>query len=311
MSLPNGYGYYLTTSPEDLDNEATALFRSWLIRRFAPQGGARVAETGQAIAGERDRLRDAISQGKRVALFLDYDGTLREIVGDPAAAGPHEELRALFDAMRKRDNVAVTIISGRTKEDLEKWLGEYPFGLIAEHGAWLRVPGGSSWEELDADVDYSWKGGLLKLLRLYEANTPGSVVEEKGTSLVWHYRHTDKEFGGWKANQLAEELGVVAANSAVEIRHGKKIVEISPVQVNKGVAVSRMLRTGTQDLVLCAGDDLTDESMFAPDGGNLLTVKIGDGPTKARCRVGSPAEFRRLLSEALGSGGNQGRGTAR
>ena len=36
QQLDNGYGYYLTTSPEDLDNEAVALFRSWLIHRFAP-----------------------------------------------------------------------------------------------------------------------------------------------------------------------------------------------------------------------------------------------------------------------------------
>ncbi len=35
LRLDNGYGYYLTTSPEDLDNEAVALFRSWLIRRFS------------------------------------------------------------------------------------------------------------------------------------------------------------------------------------------------------------------------------------------------------------------------------------
>ena len=32
--LASGYGYYLVTAPEDLD-EAVALFRSWLIRRFA------------------------------------------------------------------------------------------------------------------------------------------------------------------------------------------------------------------------------------------------------------------------------------
>ena len=36
--LDEGYGYYLTTHPEDLSNEAVALFRSWLIARFS--GGA-------------------------------------------------------------------------------------------------------------------------------------------------------------------------------------------------------------------------------------------------------------------------------
>lgn len=34
LRISSGYGYFLTTSPEDLDNEAVALFRSWLIRRF-------------------------------------------------------------------------------------------------------------------------------------------------------------------------------------------------------------------------------------------------------------------------------------
>ena len=33
--LDEGYGYYLTTHPEDLSNEAVALFRSWMIARFS------------------------------------------------------------------------------------------------------------------------------------------------------------------------------------------------------------------------------------------------------------------------------------
>jgi len=33
--VDGGYGYYLSTHPEDLNDEAVALFRSWLINRFA------------------------------------------------------------------------------------------------------------------------------------------------------------------------------------------------------------------------------------------------------------------------------------
>lgn len=39
VRLASGYGYYLVTAPEDLD-EAVVLFRSWLIRRFAAGGEA-------------------------------------------------------------------------------------------------------------------------------------------------------------------------------------------------------------------------------------------------------------------------------
>ena len=38
VRLASGYGYYLVTAPEDLD-EAVVLFRSWLIRRFASRAG--------------------------------------------------------------------------------------------------------------------------------------------------------------------------------------------------------------------------------------------------------------------------------
>jgi DNA-binding transcriptional LysR family regulator len=38
--LDEGYGYYLTTHPEDLSNEAVALFRSWLIARFSRAAAA-------------------------------------------------------------------------------------------------------------------------------------------------------------------------------------------------------------------------------------------------------------------------------
>jgi len=35
IAVDGGFGYYLSTHPEDLNDEAVALFRSWLIKRFA------------------------------------------------------------------------------------------------------------------------------------------------------------------------------------------------------------------------------------------------------------------------------------
>src|SRR6202044_3840936 len=52
--LDEGFGYYLTTHPEDLSNEAVALFRSWLIARFAREK-ARGSEP--AAAAEAPRLK--------------------------------------------------------------------------------------------------------------------------------------------------------------------------------------------------------------------------------------------------------------
>jgi len=58
--LDEGYGYYLTTHPEDLSNEAVALFRSWLIARFTA-GSAEDAPEAEAMAAPepRPKLRAA------------------------------------------------------------------------------------------------------------------------------------------------------------------------------------------------------------------------------------------------------------
>lgn len=255
--------------------------------------------TPTTLSEAGERLTQALAQHQRVALFLDYDGTLRELERDPAAARPNAAVHALLDALRDHPDVNVTIISGRTPDDLEAWLGDYPFNLIAEHGASLRRAGQREWEQLDRSVSYDWKAELLAVLRVYESSTPGSFIEEKRTSLVWHYRRADPDFGAWKANELTEQLAAMMANEPVQIRHGKKIVEVASTAVNKGAAISRLLEETPGDLVLCAGDDQTDESMFRLDGVNLLSIKIGDGPTQAKYQAASPAAFRKFLHGAL------------
>jgi trehalose 6-phosphate synthase/phosphatase len=189
----------------------------------------------------RSQLLRVLSEGKRIALFLDYDGTLREIEREPKSAEPSPGVHALLQRLRDRPDLGVTIISGRAQGELEAWLGACPFGLIAEHGASLRRPGQPEWEQLDRNVCYAWKAELLTILQLYEVATPGSFVEEKRSSIVWHYRKADQEFGAWKAHQLAEELAALTANEQVQVRHGKKIVEVTAAQVNKGAAVASIL----------------------------------------------------------------------
>ncbi len=255
--------------------------------------------TANRIDELRERLRQAVRTQKRIGLFLDYDGTLREIEREPQAAKPNAGVRRLLEALRHRPNLGVTLISGRTSNDLEAWLGEYPFALIAEHGAALRRAATHEWERLDQGVSYAWKEPTLKILRIYEDSTPGSLVEEKKTSLVWHYRNTDPEFGAWKAHQLAVELGALMANQPVEIRHGRKIIEASAATISKGAAVKRLLETHHFDLVVCAGDDQTDESMFELEVPNLISIKVGPNPSRAQYRFSNPPEFRKFLREAL------------
>jgi trehalose 6-phosphate synthase/phosphatase len=240
-------------------------------------------------------------------MFLDYDGTLREIETDPAGATPTPDLVDLLDALAHDDRLDVTIISGRTPQDLQSFLGRYPFGLIAEHGAAFRPPRSGAWEEVDAGPG-DWQGGVRDLMRRYAESTPGAFVEEKRTSLVWHYRRADPRDGDRKACRLAGGLSELAAAHPVVVRHGKKIVEVTPAGVNKGTAALNILggKPDRYALVIVAGDDATDESMLALDVRNMIPVYVGEGGGARYC-VPTPAALRDLMRRAIASGGRRGR----
>ena len=82
-------------------------------------------------------------------MFLDYDGTLREIERDPAAAQPSPAVRELFQKLQQAPNLDVTLISGRRVSEMEAWFGQLPFTLVAEHGADIRRAGHTEWDRLD------------------------------------------------------------------------------------------------------------------------------------------------------------------
>ncbi len=263
---------------------AEELFNALLVN---PYDSAAVAGTlTDALALPTEERRNRILPMRERVMRYDARHWARSNVG----------IETLLRRLGQQPNVDVTVISGRSQEDLEAFLGGHPFRLIAEHGASLRGPGKKEWERSDRNINYAWKEELLAILRLYEQATPGSTIEEKHSSIVWHYRKADEGFGAWKANQLTEELSALTANNPIKVRHGKKMVEVTAAGNNKGAAVARVLeQNDNYEVALCAGDDLTDESMFELSSPRLLTIKVGSGPTQARFRVSDPATFRQFL----------------
>jgi len=248
----------------------------------------------------RDELQQHIDQGKKVALFLDYDGTLREFTQYPEDAIPDASLKKLLVDLATHPNIDLTIVSGRTKEFLQKHLGDLPLHLVAEHGYYWKTQSMPEWVLLNPHVDTSWKELILPQLEATVALTPGSEVEIKHSSVVWHYRQADPEFGLWRAKGLLSELTSTTASLPVSVHHGQKIIEVASQLVNKGVAIERMLSQWQFDIALAAGDDVTDESMFAvqePENTRFHTVKIGDGDTRANQR--STIKALRKLLESL------------
>ncbi len=245
----------------------------------------------------RDELKRAYRKADKRLLLLDYDGTLVAFADKPEHAKPDKELLNLFRALSAPPENTIVIISGRKRETLERWFGDIGVCLIAEHGAWLREEG-DNWEMIEP-LKANWKGKIIPTLDLFVDRAPGSFVEEKSFSLVWHYRKVGPKLGELRAKELTEQLIDLTASTELQVMGGKKVVEVKDGRVNKGIAASHWLTKGF-GFILAVGDDLTDEDMFKVLPEDAYSIKIGFTPSKARFYLQSPKEVRALLKEIVG-----------
>jgi len=197
--------------------------------------------------------------------MFDYDGTLAPIVKVPSMATPTDNtLQALEELSSDPKNI-VYIISGRDQAFLEQHLGHIKsLGMSAEHGGFIREPGSTTWSNFTENLDMDWMGEVLEIFKYYTERTTGSHIEVKKSSITWHYRSSDPEWGLFQCHQCQDLLeNNLARKRPIEVLVGKKNLEVRPVAVNKGEIVKRILYYNPDaEFIFCAGDDKTDEDMF-------------------------------------------------
>src|SRR3954466_3158963 len=120
---------------------ATFLEQLELITRKQP--GSRNVPAGPTAA--REALQARLRETENLLLLLDYDGTLVPYTATPELARPDMALLELLGALSARPRTELHVVSGRTRETLEQWLGSLPIALHAEHGFWSRPMGSSEW----------------------------------------------------------------------------------------------------------------------------------------------------------------------
>lgn len=243
-------------------------------------------------------LREDFKRAERRIIFLDYDGTLVSFAKDPRLTKPDDELLALLKAVMQVDATEVILISGRDKNTLERWFATLDVGLIAEHGVWIREKGLKQWNLLKP-LTAQWKPQILPLLNVSCDRLPGSFIEEKEFSVVWHYRGADPELSSIRAKELADELIHFTATTDVQILQGNKVVEIRNGGVNKGTACMQFLSKGHYNFILAVGDDWTDEDMFKVLPPEAYSIKVGICASHARFNLRHYQEIRKLLVELI------------
>ncbi len=267
---------------ERLD-EIKELQRDFISRKLSP-------EVRETLLQDFVKARGAIE-------FLDYDGSLVPFASRPEKASPDAALRQLLRDLAHLPNNKVVLISGRPKETLEEWFGDLGLNLVAEHGVWIKEKG-KDWQMLEA-LSEDWKEAIKPIMESFADRTPGAFVEEKRFSLVWHYRRADPELSNHRARELKDALLDITKNLDLLVLDGNKVIEVKPININKGRAARYFLEKGDYDFVLAIGDDWTDEDLFEVLPLYSYTIKVGFGVSRARFSVNSYREVRALLQEMV------------
>jgi trehalose 6-phosphate synthase/phosphatase len=243
-----------------------------------------------------EEITRAYKQSKERLIFLDYDGTLVGFNENPDDSRPDQELIEILERLTKNKNNHVVIISGRGRQTLEEWMKPYTLDIVAEHGVWIKRMG-KPFKTL-IKINSSWKKEIMSLLERYVNRTPGSFVEEKDYSLVWHYRKVETGLGEVRTRELTSHLKYMTANENLEVLEGDMIVEIKNSEINKGKATHKLMEIyPNADFLLALGDDFTDEDTFKALPEEAYTIKVGTSASEAKFSVNSYQEVRKLLKE--------------
>ncbi len=227
-------------------------------------------------------------------LFLDYDGTLVKFNNDPELAVPNKNLLKLLKSINLKDKTEVFIVSGRDQFFLDKWFGKLNINLVAEHGNFIKYSDSSKWFSKNND-DLEWKNDVSPIFESFTDNTPGTFIENKKNTLVWHYRKTDPELAKRRIMELKTVLSSLISEN-ISVIDGNKALEVTNLSINKGNIINELLSNENYDFIFCCGDDASDEYMFNALPENSISIKVGEKNTLAKYFVKNSDKIKSILS---------------
>jgi trehalose 6-phosphate phosphatase len=214
--------------------------------------------------------------GRRPAVFLDYDGTLTAIVDRPEDAVISDSMRAAVRGLAER--CPVCVVSGRDRRVVQDLMGVDDLIVAGSHGFDI-------WSPSEGTLEHDAGGGFEALIERVTARVreqadpiPGALVEPKKASVALHYRlvaDADRP-------KIAPIVDRVLAEQPDELKvtPGKMVYEIQPkLEWDKGRAVLYLLEAlglDRSDVVpLYVGDDITDEDAFRALSGKGVGIFVG------------------------------------
>ena len=194
-----------------------------------------------------NKISKTYKESRNKLLLLDYDGTMVGFQENPNKAIPTKDLLELIKKLTKKEDTDLVIISGRPYEFLEKYFTHLNVTLVAEHGVFTKFKQ-NKWEQKKS-ISEDWKEHLIPILDTFTDNTPGTFIEQKTSSVAWHYRKADPELGTKRSVELKTVLTSLLPNG-LTLLDGNKVLELVPANINKGVVALDLLNSKDYDFIL-------------------------------------------------------------
>jgi trehalose 6-phosphate synthase/phosphatase len=211
----------------------------------------------------------------RLLIVLDKDGTLDPFVPDPTKAIVNPEIVEVLQKLASLPEVDLVIASGRSVSQLKDLVGPLPIRFLGLHG---NEEGRGNITALERAPDERLLEPISNLRESLTARyleqglsptTIDQIIENKGFGIAVHSRrnpqHTEVIFSVFEEELNRSgilELVDQSGRSIFSVQPGDQVSELKYSNYNKGRAVKEILQSCTYDHVLCAGDDLTDLTMF-------------------------------------------------
>ena len=233
------------------------------------------------------------------ALFLDFDGCIVDIAPTPEAVDVPDCLPSLLVALREALGGAVAIVSGRSIEQIDGFLGTAVPAVAGLHGLERRTADGGI---VRPPLSRNDLHDVRALLEAFAAERPGVLVEDKTYTVALHYRLAPSLRDDCKdvLNATLEDIP-----QGWQVTEGKFVFEIRPREHTKGTAIEAFMGETPflgRTPVFC-GDDTTDEDGFGvvnARGG--LSIRVGKGSaTQAAAQVDTVGEFLDWLMRVAGA----------
>lgn len=251
-----------------------------------------MVQSSQIETGLRAELA-RISESEGLIVALDFDGTLAELSSDPWGVRALPESVVEIERLASRTDTKVAIISGRSLHALKRVVQfSSTVALVGSHGAETESKSPTVLTEIETQLLEQ----LREAHREVQAQFPGAEIEIKPAGAALHTRALGSLENTEEAQQyLLTLVAELDHDHKIHHRYGKEILEFTLRHSDKGEAIQELKSEFEAQAVLFIGDDVTDEDGFAVLTPQDVGIKVGEGQTRARFRVGSPVQVARVL----------------